>query len=69
MRDEEILHVTQRDDMLIRVRISRTLNYSTFPSESRLTTQESCTTCGLLKPTTSQIKAGNIQTEIIHYFW
>ena len=70
MRDEEIFHVTQRDDMLIRVRKFRTLNYSTFLSESRLTTQGSCTTCGVLKTATSQVrweKTGSIATRIIQF--
>jgi len=60
MRDEEIFHVTQRDDMLIRVRKFRTLNYSTFLSESRLTTQASFTTCGFLK---TAINSSEMQRE------
>ena len=66
MRDEEIFHVTQRDDMLIRLRKFRALNYSTFLSESRLTTQGSCTTCRFLKTQKSEMeRAGSIPIGII----
>jgi hypothetical protein len=55
MRDEEILRVTHRDVMLIRVREFRALNYSTFLFKSQLTTQVSCTVCGFLKTATRQV--------------